>query len=401
MEKKGTSLSKFLSQTIPKLDSNHAQTESAISRLCNTTVRESREFSELFERRIKRNFGVNTVGELRQVNSSSDTNVEIQLNWQKHRKNHVKLHFDFNSKKISTTKSSFRVLQEKLQYENDRQTFMRFPSSLSRAKYEPFNYELGVIDEMLLEIIDPLHHKACYLPAGRTGFMCSYEDLVSSLILAIGDTQDKTKQTLTGITRDFLNNLFRGSRDQRRKLNWTTYEKFAEHLEKVILQGKIVISEHKILPEILFSPTNWKNRTLQLGSTSSMISELAPIVQYLRNTVKTGDTLIIEEPEAHLHPGALVKLTKIIADLVSSNLRVIVTTHNELMLEQLANLILLKKVKLQQDDVGVWQFKQRKRGNGTIVKRIYIDKDSGIFPADLTDESLALYNQWADFTNDS
>ena len=67
---------------------------------------------------------------------------------------------------------------------------------------------------------------------------------------------------------------------------------------------------------------------------SSMVSELAPVVLYLRHLVQPGNVLIIEEPESHLHPAAQVEFTRQLAKLVQAGYRVIITTHSEWILEE-------------------------------------------------------------------
>ena len=84
--------------------------------------------------------------------------------------------------------------------------------------------------------------------------------------------------------------------------------------------------------------------SLPLMNTSSMVSELAPVVLYLRHVVRPGETLIIEEPEAHLHPAMQVEFTRQIAALVHAGVRVIVTTHSEWVLEELANIVQRSKL---------------------------------------------------------
>ena len=53
-------------------------------------------------------------------------------------------------------------------------------------------------------------------------------------------------------------------------------------------------------PNFTYRPKDWK-KDLPLMQASSMVSELAPVVLYLRHVVRRGDLLIIEEPESHLH----------------------------------------------------------------------------------------------------
>ena len=96
-------------------------------------------------------------------------------------------------------------------------------------------------------------------------------------------------------------------------------------------------------PSFHYRPAEWK-RDLPLMNTSSMVSELAPVVLYLRHVVQPGDVLIIEEPESHLHPAMQVAFTRLLAAVARSGVRVVLTTHSEWVLEALANLVRLSEV---------------------------------------------------------
>ena len=107
--------------------------------------------------------------------------------------------------------------------------------------------------------------------------------------------------------------------------------------------------------------------------------------------IRPGDTLIIEEPEAHLHPGAQTEIALILAGLVRAGVRVIVTTHSDWLLKEIANLIRIGELKrkgvqkvkkmepihwLLPEEVGTWWF--QKDG---IVKHIpFVEMDVVYIP---------------------
>ena len=119
-------------------------------------------------------------------------------------------------------------------------------------------------------------------------------------------------------------------------------------------------------------------------NTSSMVSELAPVVLYLRHIVQPGDVLIIEEPESHLHPKMQVEFIRQLAAVVGSGIRVMLTTHSEWVLDELANLVRLSELPktrrrgiagadfaLSRDQVRrVWLFEPKQRPRGSVVKEI-------------------------------
>ena len=161
-------------------------------------------------------------------------------------------------------------------------------------------------------------------------------------------------------------------------------------------------------PFYSYRPDGHKEDIL-LNQASSMVSELAPVVLYLRHLVRPGDVLIIEEPESHLHPGMQAAFTRQLAAAVRAGVRVMLTTHSDYVLEELANLVRMSElpeaqradlkgtdVALSSDEVGVWLFEPRKRPKGTVVKEIKLDKDAGTFPAGYGDVTEALYNKWVE-----
>ena len=62
---------------------------------------------------------------------------------------------------------------------------------------------------------------------------------------------------------------------------------------------------------------------LSLMNASSSVSELAPIVLFIRDYLKEGDFFIVEEPEAHLHPEAQLLIADALAQLVNAGVYVI------------------------------------------------------------------------------
>ena len=151
---------------------------------------------------------------------------------------------------------------------------------------------------------------------------------------------------------------------------------------------------------------------MRLSQASSMVSELAPLVLFIRGLIRPGDTLIIEEPEAHLHPGAQTEIAATLARLVRAGVRVVVTTHSDWLLKEIGNLIregiLNEKGELRKksdssngqeswllpDEVGAWHFHKEKP-----VERLHFTNIDGIEPLDYEDLAQDLYNRSAGLHN--
>ena len=264
----------------------------------------------------------------------------------------------------------------------------------------------------------PVARRAHYLPADRAGVMHAHRVVVSSLIgraSRAGFAAESPLPTLSGVLADFLERLIELGEEQAAPGNErkaTTGQRLAECLETDILGGDVGTARSEVgYPSFYYRPANWL-RGIPLMNTSSMVSELAPVVLYLRHVVRIGDVLIIEEPESHLHPAMQVAFTRYLATVVKAGVRVVVTTHSEWVLEALANLVRLSEVAksrrsavanggpaLSPEEVGAWLFEQKKRPKGSVVREIPLDTVRGTFPAGFGEITEQLYNDWAEITN--
>ena len=186
----------------------------------------------------------------------------------------------------------------------------------------------------------------------------------------------------------------------------------ARSMEREILRGEIRSKGNPVgYPQFSYRPDSW-DQDIPLMNASSMVSELAPVVLYLRYVVRPGDTLIIEEPESALHPAMQVELTRLLAAAVKAGIRIMITTHSEWVLEELANLLLMSELPedqrhgfegsdlaLSDAELGVWLFEPDDEVGGTVVKEIPFDKEMGNFPSEFGLITTDLYNRFARISN--
>ncbi len=290
-------------------------------------------------------------------------------------------------------------------------------SKAGRSHKERNSFILELIytlsDPALAQLAGPLLIPASYLPADRTGVMHAHRVLVSSLINRASQPRlrrDDPLPDLSGVVADFLKQLIElGDLSERRR---NKADALAKRIEQAILRGMVQIKTSEMgYPQFFYKPDGWEN-ALPLMNTSSMVSELAPVILYLRHVVQPGETLIIEEPESHLHPAMQVEFTRQIAALIHAGIRVIVTTHSDWVLETLANLVRLSELPkarrkgiegadlvLRPDQVGAWLFKSKKSPKGSVVEEIRFDPDAGGLESDYSDVAEQLYNEWATIGN--
>ncbi len=83
---------------------------------------------------------------------------------------------------------------------------------------------------------------------------------------------------------------------------------------------------------------------LPIERAPSGLREIAPLICILKHALRRGSFLIVEEPEAHLHPDAQALITRVLAGLANHGVTVITTTHSLHVIDELSNLLRLSSL---------------------------------------------------------
>lgn len=85
--------------------------------------------------------------------------------------------------------------------------------------------------------------------------------------------------------------------------------------------------------------------SMPLTAAASSIKELAPFTLLLNKFSPKGISVLLEEPEAHLHPEKQVKIADLIACAVNEGCHIQITTHSDYLIKRINNLIKLYQLK--------------------------------------------------------
>ena len=340
--------------------------------------------SEVLENELKRCFDFESVSELARFTKSQGE--AMKASFEVREENQILWSFDFYD---SDTKADKFINEDIVLSSEDRDIFQR---------------ALDVKDQGIpFRFFRQISAKSYYLPAARSSIMETHGVITSSLVdLATpgGLERSSGNATFSGIIADFLKQIISY---EEGCVSSDEMSGIAKVLEDEVLRGEVEVRKPAGYPEFRYRPQK-SEQTLRMSQSSSMVSELVPLVLFLRGIVQPGDTLIIEEPEAHLHPAAQTKVALTLVRLVRAGVRVIITTHSDWLLEQIGNLIregeVMKLGKnkteptawLTKEDVGAWWFR-----GGEPVTEIPFDNIEGIEPKDYYDVAEELHNDAVEF----
>jgi predicted ATP-dependent endonuclease of OLD family len=104
-----------------------------------------------------------------------------------------------------------------------------------------------------------------------------------------------------------------------------------------IIGGKYTINDND---QLYYEPKG-KRLKLTMDESSSAVRSLLDLGFYLRHEAKSGDLLMIDEPELNLHPENQRRVARLLARLVNLDIKVFITTHSDYIIKELNTLIML------------------------------------------------------------
>ena len=278
---------------------------------------------------------------------------------------------------------------------------------LRREASPPETAMLPLSSQVIAQLLRHIIITPYYFPAARSGILQSHKALAGAVVSRspLVGIEPLEIPRLSGVVADFISILLRLER-QRRHRGKSAVAEIARFLESEVSHGKIdlKVTETRFeYPEIYYESGG---KQFPLHRTSSMVSEIAPIVLFLKYVVHQGDLLFIEEPEAHLHPDSQRTLARAIVKLIRNGVHILITTHSDYFVEQLNNFILLENAPqarlklgyseedyLSPHEVGAYLFEFNKQATGSYIRELEVSSEYGILQDEFTRIAEALYQE--------
>ena len=285
--------------------------------------------------------------------------MESFLNEQIKEKKHSFIKNIFNSDNISIGKLEIKfedLSEETLKF------YMNDNGSLIVEKENGTSFGLGssIVDEELykdndvviqavilatyslildVEATEISSHSHVYLPAARTGFMLT-KDIINKVGRQNTFNIIDESQTIAPFVRpinsflDIMNDL--SVEDTGEDITC----ELAQNIESEMAHGTVVMSS---MPnkEVQYIPNGY-DEGLPLRLVSAVVTEVSPLILIFKHKQEIK-SLYYEEPEMCLHPQLQHKMGKVICRIVNSGIDMVITTHSDIILQHINNMIKLSQ----------------------------------------------------------
>lgn len=265
-----------------------------------------------------------------------------------------------------------------------------------------------------------------YLPAGRSGLLNAWTDVVKLRIQLAKDSyglQEFEAPFLDGVALDFISSLadvlghsprytyrFIGALGSKRQSRQDVFKPAIELLN-VLMEGTISSEqERETVPTLAYKQDGHR---IAIRHASSMVADLAPLAIWVERLLSPGDLLIVDEPESHLHPEAIRLIARVLIRLANCGVQVVCATHSSVLLNEISNCMLRHETSslisdettlaytsvdfLSPDDLSVHHFLRDESTRMVTVKQVEVDPNWGIpedefvkVAEDLTEETAQL-----------
>lgn len=232
-------------------------------------------------------------------------------------------------------------------------------------------------------------NRIIFLPSSRTGFMLT-KDIINKVgrNTAFNIGQEKVTPFSRPVNQflDVMNDLVLDDNGSKE------FNQIIEYLENGMAEGTVDINT---LPnkDVFYVPEGQKEG-IPFRAVSAVVTELSPLILILKHKRRL-DALFYEEPEMCLHPQLQQKMAKVICRLVNKQLAMTVTTHSDIILQHINNMIRLSDREdrenicqqlgytsddlLSAENVKVYQLKSLTTGE-SVVEKLECGKNGFVIP---------------------